>query len=281
MWVIGISLVLFLLFFRKAYRNTFDVSIQRIEVPVKLPRGEELRILQLSDMHLERLSITPEHLYSLIQGEEVDLIALTGDQIEQKRNIEPFMEYIRILKKINPRLGIYVIFGNHDYLMRKENLLLFRRRLEEEGCVVMQNENLTLPFGGTNLNIIGIDDYSTRRSDIRKSYQGTHPDGINLILTHDPNLVLQMKEAPFDYLISGHFHGGQIHWPKPYHLAKMGKLARMNIVKGLHYMDDSPFYISEGLGQTGINIRTGSRPEITIHILRGTGIAEEKMAEAI
>ncbi|MCY9457309.1 metallophosphoesterase, partial [Bacillus inaquosorum] len=26
-----------------------------------------------------------------------------------------------------------------------------------------------------------------------------------------------------------------------------------------------PFYISEGLGQTGVNIRVGSRPEVTFH----------------
>ncbi|MCY8451114.1 metallophosphoesterase, partial [Bacillus spizizenii] len=28
---------------------------------------------------------------------------------------------------------------------------------------------------------------------------------------------------------------------------------------------DKPFYISEGLGQTGVNIRVGSRPEVTFH----------------
>ncbi|SIA96504.1 phosphodiesterase YaeI [Mycobacteroides abscessus subsp. abscessus] len=74
-----------------------------------------------------------------------------------------------------------------------------------------------------------------------------------------------MKDYKYDYLLSGHFHGGQIHWPKPYHLAKMGKLVRMNMVKGLHYHNGMPFYISEGLGQTGVNIRIGSRPEITFH----------------
>ena len=29
--------------------------------------------------------------------------------------------------------------------------------------------------------------------------------------------------------------------------------------------DQKPFYISEGLGENGINIRIGSRPEMTIH----------------
>ena len=76
-----------------------------------------------------------------------------------------------------------------------------------------------------------------------------------------------MQHIDYAYLLSGHFHGGQIHWPKPYHLVKMGKLAQMNIIKGLHKYDGKPFYISEGLGQTGVNIRLGSRPEMTFHQL--------------
>src|SRR5690606_24864151 len=91
--------------------------------------------------------------------------------------------------------------------------------------------------------------------------------GYQLVLTHDPNAVLHMKNYSFDYLLSGHFHGGQILYPKAYHLAKMGKLPKMNMIKGLHEYDGKTFYISEGLGQTGVNLRVGSRPEITIHKL--------------
>lgn len=281
MWItIGLFILAFSIMIRKGYRNTFAVSVRRVVVPVPLPCGEEFTILQLSDMHLENLSVTPEQLFSMIRGEKIDLIALTGDQIERKKNIEPFIEYVRILKAVNPSFGIYVVFGNHDYLMRKETLSLFRRRLEEEGVIVLQNENYTIPYQGTSINIIGIDDYSTRRSDIEKSYRGIDPNGIKIVLTHDPNLILEMKEVPFDYLLSGHFHGGQIHWPKPYHLVKMGRLARMNVIRGLHTSDDRPFYISEGLGQTGLNMRAGSRPEITFHTLKGISSMEENMEKA-
>lgn len=41
----------------------------------------------------------------------------------------------------------------------------------------------------------------------------------------------------------------------------------MNMIKELHKYDGKPYYISEGLGQTGVNIRFGSRPEITVHHL--------------
>lgn len=76
-----------------------------------------------------------------------------------------------------------------------------------------------------------------------------------------------MKDVPYDYLLSGHLHGGQIHWPKPYHLVKTRKIVRFNMIKGLHEFEGKSFNISEGLGQTGVNIRFGSRPEITLHHL--------------
>jgi predicted MPP superfamily phosphohydrolase len=270
--IISVLLLAFLpiLFFgiRRAYRNTFDVKIQNVEIELNMPVDKEINILHLSDMHLENLSITPEALYEKVKDMDIDLIALTGDQIERKKNIKPFMKYIEALKRVNAPLGIYVVFGNHDYIMHKHNVELFRKTLESHGCIVLQNENMSLTLDDTVLNIIGIDDFSSNRSDIAASYKGIK-EGINLVLTHDPNIVLYMDDVPFDYLLSGHFHGGQIHWPKPYHLVKMGKLARMKIIKGLHYQNKKPYYISEGLGQTGVNIRTGCRPEITIHTLKG------------
>lgn len=53
----------------------------------------------------------------------------------------------------------------------------------------------------------------------------------------------------------------------------------MNMVKGLHYHDGRPFYISEGLGQTGVNIRVVSRPEITYHGLQLHAEVEENNVE--
>lgn len=99
---------------------------------------------------------------------------------------------------------------------------------------------MTIETNGQLINIIGIDDYSTGRSNIEKAYNHA-PAGFHLVLTHDPNVVLKMTDVPFDYLLSGHFHGGQIYWPKPYHLVKTGELARKKIIKGLHYYKGNLF----------------------------------------
>ncbi len=251
----------------RAYQNTKNVSIKYIEVPKKNSSSQApLQILHISDMHLENISISPTQLYERVKHEKIDLIALTGDFLDRYKTIPKLIPYLEMLQKLNPTYGIYSVFGNHDYVLKGEKFEHLKETLEAYHCHPLQNETVTIEHLGQKINIIGIDDYSTNRSDFKKSYQNVGA-GYQLVLTHDPNAVLHMKNYSFDYLLSGHFHGGQILYPKAYHLAKMGELPKMNMIKGLQQYNGKTFYISEGLGQTGVNIRIGSRPEITIHKL--------------
>ena len=201
-------------------------------------------------MHLENISISPVELYEKLKDEAIDLIALTGDFLDRKRTIPKLVPYLKILNQLHAKHGIFAVLGNHDYVLHQKDLQVLIKTLEKYNCKVLQNENDMIFVHGTQVNIIGIDDFSTKRSDLEASYKEIKA-GTNLVLTHDPNIVLHMKKYHFDYLLAGHFHGGQICYPKAYHLVKMGKLARMNMIKGLHVHDGKPFYISEGLGQTG------------------------------
>lgn len=262
-----LAILLFYLI-KTAYKNTKDIVINKVKIDNKLSNEHRptLNILQLSDLHLENISISPAQLYEKLKNERIDLIALTGDFLDRKRTIPKLVPYLKTLNQLNAKHGIYAVLGNHDYVLRDQNLQTLVETLEQYNCKVLQNENEKIFVQGELVNIIGIDDFSTKRSNLEYSYKGITP-GTNLVLTHDPNIVLHMEKYHFDYLLAGHFHGGQICYPKAYHLAKMGRLARMNIIKGFHMMNGKPFYISEGLGQTGVNIRIGSRPEITIHEL--------------
>ena len=269
LFTIFIVTILSILFY-KGYKNTKQVFVNNVfinDVESDTQVDEEpFRVLHISDMHLENISVSPSHLYSILNDQPIDLIALTGDLLDRKRSIPKLLPYLKVLNELKPKHGIYAVFGNHDYVLRDPDFIELKQLLEENGCKTMINENDVLWNNGRKINIIGIDDYCTNRSNLDKSYEGL-TNGYNLVLTHDPNIVLNMNNVPYDYLLSGHFHGGQIHWPKPYHLVKMGELVRLNMIKGLHKHEGKPFYISEGLGQTGVNIRFGSRPEITLHHL--------------
>ncbi|HEY8341992.1 MAG TPA: metallophosphoesterase [Calditerricola sp.] len=254
------------------HRNTYRFTLKRIHLPLnrRVPCPQRLTILHLSDLHMENISISPEDLYNQLKNERIDLIALTGDYLDQAQNIEKFLTYVEILQRLNPPYGIYAVFGNHDYVLEPEALAYLKREMTRRGVHVLQNASRTLSIDGQTLTIIGVDDFSTRRSDLARAYKGVDESSVCLVLTHDPNLVLHMDGYPCDYLLSGHFHGGQIHWPKPFHLVKMGALPRRNIIRGLHVWGEKAFYISEGLGQTALNIRLRSRPEVTLHTIGQT-----------
>ncbi|MFJ8244892.1 metallophosphoesterase [Peribacillus asahii] len=266
--LIFVLMIILYCFIKKAYKNTKDIVINKLKINAQLSNQHhpKLNILQLSDLHLENISISPNELYEKLKDEPIDLIALTGDFLDRKRTIPKLIPYLKTLNQLRPKYGIYAVLGNHDYVLRPKNLKVLIQTLEKYNCKVLQNETDIISVQGTRVNIIGIDDFSTKRSNIEAAYEGI-TFGTNLVLTHDPNIVLNMKNYHFDYLLAGHFHGGQICYPKAYHLVKMGKLARMNMIKGFHMQDGKPFYISEGLGQTGVNIRVGSRPEMTLHEL--------------
>ncbi|MGX9929772.1 metallophosphoesterase [Virgibacillus salarius] len=251
------------------YRNTHSVVVNQIDIEkdIETSKGKVLKILHISDLHIENISITPQNIMQQLDSQSLDLIALTGDFLDRKKSIPKLIPYLEELSKLNPKYGAYAVFGNHDYVLKDRDFQQLKDILNQYGFKTLQNENAVITVDSEAVNVIGIDNFSTNHSNLVKSYAGLQ-QGSNLVLTHDPNVVLEMDKYHFDYLLSGHFHGGQIHWPKPYHLRKMGKLVKLNMVKGLHKLEGRPFYISEGLGQTGINIRVGSRPEITIHHLR-------------
>jgi predicted MPP superfamily phosphohydrolase len=261
------------LLFYKGYKNTKQVAVNNIYINQTGNKvGKPFRVLQISDMHLENISVTPENLLATLKGQEIDLIALTGDYLDRKRTIPKLLPYLKVFNELAPKYGIYAVFGNHDYVLRSPYFDKLKQLLDDNGVKTLVNENAVIWANGRKINIIGIDDFCTKRSDIEKSYNGL-TDGYNLVLTHDPNIVFSMKNIQYDYLLSGHFHGGQIHWPKPYHAVKLGReLVRMDMIRGLHEIEGKSFYINEGLGQTGVNIRFGSRPEITLHHV-GVGVA--------
>ncbi|MEV2910593.1 metallophosphoesterase [Paenibacillus larvae] len=258
-------------FLYKAYTNTRQVKFNKVDLDISDCNDQTkqlLNVLQISDMHLENISVLPEQLYEKLKDQKIDLIALTGDFLDRKDSIPKLIPYLKVLNRLQAKHGIYAVFGNHDYVLKGQDFTLLKNTLDRYGCRTMQNEYDVIRINGKSLHIIGIDDFSTKRSNIAESFEGIKEhEGYTLVLTHDPNIVLNMKNVHYDYLLSGHFHGGQIHWPKPYHLVKMGQLVQMNMIKGLHIYHGKPFYISEGLGQTGINIRVGSRPELTLHQL--------------
>jgi predicted MPP superfamily phosphohydrolase len=252
-----------------AYWNTFRPVLREVKLNIAGKEGlHDLTIVQLSDLHMERQSISPKRLCDMTASANPDLIVLTGDYLDRHHNIDRFLEYLKLITPLNPQYGIYLVFGNHDHYLG-EQIDEFQKLIEAAGCRVLRNESASIQVQNTTLHIIGIDDYCLGKSDIPRSYDNVPADGIHLVLAHDPNTVLALdKRHPADYILSGHFHGGQFNLiPYLHRVMGFGELPKQDILKGMHQVNGKTLYISEGLGQSGLNVRLGSRPEITVHRL--------------
>ncbi|OEH86908.1 hypothetical protein BHU72_01205 [Desulfuribacillus stibiiarsenatis] len=250
------------------YWNTFRPILR--EVQVDLSRGkydiDGLRVLHLSDMHMERISVTPEKMFEHIATTKPDMIVLTGDYLDQAENLPKWKLYMEQLANLKPRYGMFAVLGNHDYRIQDKVQELIEI-MESFDCKVLFNESVQIQHNQQTINIIGIDDYHTRRSNIQQSFKNVK-EGATIVITHDPNIILHMdKEYRIDYLMAGHLHGGQFNIPYAFMIYPMGALPRNKMYKGLLDYKGTRLYISEGLGQSALNVRFNSRPEITLHKL--------------
>lgn len=243
------AIVLFFLFF---IVPTFWVKTTRVKNNLNINK----KILQLSDLHMERLRVSPNQIKKIIDKEKPDYIFITGDFLDQKESIKKLILYLEVIKE--SKIPTYAVLGNHDYMLEKPKSLI--KVLRSYNVTVLNNNSIEFK----DFYLIGIDDYCSEHHDVKKSFQNVKNDKKKVVITHDPNIVLDMNEK-FDYLLSGHLHGKQVWVPYLFHFKRMGDLPLQGIYTGLHKDEKGSFYISNGLGQSGLNIRFLVRSEVVIH----------------
>ena len=90
--------------------------------------------------------------------------------------------------------------------------------------------------------------------------------GCNIAFSHNPDIVFKIPEGYVDYLLCGHFHGGQIWMPfnLEFRILRNEVLCKMGITRGAHKVKGINLYISRGLGNVCFPLRFLSTPEIAI-----------------
>ncbi|KRF35928.1 metallophosphoesterase [Paenibacillus sp. Soil787] len=247
-------MLLILLFYISFILPTQWLKIERIKYPLDL----KLKILQISDLHVERLRISPSKITTLINREKPNYIFVTGDFTRRRSSLPKLEKYLRALAICN--IPIYCVLGNHDYKQKKVRDLI--KLLKKYGLHLLRNKSVHLD----QFELIGIDDFNSGKSNIETSFQTVDHSRTKVVITHDPNIVLNLNKH-YDYLMAGHLHGKQFNIPFLFRFKDAGKLPRMGIYKGLHKNQFGTYYISKGLGQTGINLRFLVRSEVTIHYI--------------
>jgi len=224
-----------------------------------------IKIAQLSDIHIGFMFTSYRKIKKALLAADPDIIILTGDYIENSKQIQKFMDFLDVL----PSRPSFACFGNHDYkafLKDKNGMNSFAKLIEAKGITMLRNASTTLNLNGRQINLVGIEDMRYKTHNVKKAFSGINNSLTTVAFSHNPDILFSLGQNKADLLMAGHFHGGQIWMPFRFEfkLLRKEKLSKMKIYKGLHYVNNQRIYISRGLGNVVFPFRFFSKPEITI-----------------
>ena len=171
------------------------------------------RIVQISDLHGRVFGKDNAGLFEAVRSQMPDIIALTGDFIDDVADIPLVREVAAALTDIAP---VYFISGNHDWASGAIEELA--RALESAGVKYLRNEYLELTRDGESIVLCGVEDPNgyvdmKKPTEIVRELREKYPDSFTLLLAHRNNWLDVYPTLDVDAVLCGHAHGGIVRLP--------------------------------------------------------------------
>jgi predicted MPP superfamily phosphohydrolase len=274
------------------------LQLKRLELRIKdlAPDLYGTSILHVSDLHAGAFGPggrAIEKFVAAARGLDPDLVLLTGDLTDKKKDLEPI---IGLLGEVKARWGKFAVLGNHDHGLRKTVLQDLARRLtghtpqtanlpdmSEVAATVARNRSLLQQADFELLDnecrevsmteglvqLCGIDDFQYHCGDLDAvARQLDSNAALRILLSHSPDAVSCISAGEYQLVLAGHTHGGQICLPAP-----KGKIllssSGSEYGDGIYRVGATTMHVSRGVGTTLLPFRLLSRPEITLLKLQG------------
>jgi len=241
-------------------------------VPPGWPDKQHLSITVIADLHAGGPNMGLARVAQVVDAANAlgsDLTVVLGDYFATHRFITehvPHAAWAAELGRLKARLGVYAIFGNHDWWYDIEGT---RAALHHVRIPVLENNAVLLGQPGRRFWLAGLGDqlaYILGPSQFRgvDDLPGTlaqvRTDDPVILLAHEPDIFPRVP-ARVALTIAGHTHGGQIKFPMMEPLwvpSEFGaRFAYGHIVEHERHM-----VVSGGLGTSIVPLRLGVPPEI-------------------
>lgn len=246
------------------------LTVETDRLPADVP---PIRLLHISDIHLERLTRREEEVLRLVQETQPDLILITGDYVNLSYNQDPttHAEVRQLLQQLSAPYGVYATLGSPPVDLRAEVVPLFAGLAI---CLLRWDTAVVTLPSGHKLTLLGMDcthHLPTDRQRLAKLTAQAPEQGPRIFIYHSPELMPEAVQYGFDLYLCGHTHGGQVRLPLIGPLLTSSQLGR-RYVMGLYREGRTHLYVSRGVGLEGLSaprVRFMAPPEMTLVTLRG------------
>lgn len=233
----------------------------------------------MADPHVNWPWVRPEvvaRIVDQVQAIGADMILLSGDFLPDRympcRHLEADA-IIPLFQSLSAPLGVFAAMGNHDYLddpgARESDgrVSAVRGVLSDVGIPCLVNASQPVAHGGGQFRLVGFDSQMGRGKrepgyhDPEAAFADLQDDEPVILLAHEPDYFAEADARPI-LQVSGHTHGGQfvIFGRRPMTPSRHGDRYAI----GYHRDGDRHLVVSAGLGYSGLPLRFGVPPEITL-----------------
>ncbi|MFO7153043.1 MAG: metallophosphoesterase [Bacillota bacterium] len=179
----------------------------------KIPKGHSIRIVLVSDLHCKVYGKDQSKIKRMIKAENPDIIALAGDIVDKTAPIEGAKLFLEAIKDMAP---IYYVTGNHE--IKRGEVHKIKELFKSYGVNVLENSMQKVNIRGVDLIVAGADDpgcgISNWYKEICDSFLNLKDaEEYKILLSHRPEKADFYSTLPFDLVLSGHAHGGQVRIP--------------------------------------------------------------------
>ncbi len=236
------------------YYEPFNLTVTHVHLAGPQAGASELRIVHLSDLHVERLTRREERMLAAVEQLQPDLILLTGDYLNWSYVDDPLARHDArlVLSRLRARYGVYAIAGTPCPDTPESMAALFGGL---EGVTVLDDEIARVQAGDRTLYLAGLTPRG-RLADARTLaglMRQVPPGAYSILLYHSPDLIDSAAELGVDLYLAGHTHGGQIRLPGVGAILTSSWYGK-RYEAGLYRVRGTQLYVSRGLGMEGLGM---------------------------
>lgn len=267
----------------------FRIGVTRADLrSPKLNAEAPLRLLHITDLHVERITRRERRLLDLVERLDPDIVVLTGDylNLSSVRDPQAQEEARALLSGLCDRARgpVYAVTGSPPVDLAEVVPSVF----EDLPITWLLDEIVELNINGHVVRLAGLrclgvtshsapttygsswsGDRSGDSSRLRRLLQGRCEETFTLLLYHSPDLMPEALELGVDLYLCGHTHGGQIRLPLFGALVTSSDFWK-RYEMGRYEENGTTLYVSRGLGMEGVGApraRFLAPPEIVLWTL--------------
>ncbi|MBE6844402.1 MAG: metallophosphoesterase [Ruminococcus sp.] len=255
-------ITVFFIFLIYVWAENKMLIVRKYKISLNKNSGENLRIVQISDLHKKKYPQNWNRLYTKIKSLSPDFIIISGDLVS--RNQTEFEYTGKLIERLCSICPVFYAKGNHELDLSSENMSKLREIVIRNGAVFLENQKFQFKKNNTALNIYGADLKNSVYTNNEGGYSNLEeyhanglqeifgePQSLSLLIAHNPFFFSEYSKWGADVTFSGHVHAGIVNTPFGGLLSPERKFFP-KYTKGIYENNGKKMVVSAGIGKLRI-----------------------------